>query len=74
MGCFLGGNIGDSWCAMARIGWFDARGRKRFGSAEDLEYFNTRLLAPVQKDLLANTWMHERLVVCSSIWNLLLAH
>jgi hypothetical protein len=55
-----GGNIGDSWCAMARIGWFDARGRKRFGSADDLLYFNSRLLEPVQKDVIANTWMHER--------------
>lgn len=54
------GNIGDSWCSMARIGWFDARGRKRFGSADDLTYFNNRLLAPVQQDVLKNTWMHER--------------
>jgi hypothetical protein len=54
------GNIGDSWCSMARIGWFDARGRKRFGSAADLAYFNERILAPVQKDVIAHTWMHER--------------
>ena len=56
----LGGNIGDSWCAMARIAWFDARGRKRFGTTDDLNYFNSRLLAPVQRDVLQNTWMHER--------------
>lgn len=55
-----GGNIGDSWCAMARIAWFDARGRKRFGTTDDLNYFNSRLLAPVQRDVLQNTWMHER--------------
>lgn len=52
--------MGDSWCAMARIGWFDARGRKRFGSAEDLTYFEERILSPVRADLIANTWMHER--------------
>ena len=45
---------------MARIAWFDARGRKRFGTTDDLNYFNSRLLAPVQRDVLQNTWMHER--------------
>lgn len=54
------GNTGDSWCSMARIGWFDALGRKRLGADEDLKYFNDRILTPVQHDVIANTWMHER--------------
>lgn len=54
------GNQGDSWCSMARIGWFDAHARKRFGTQDDLNYFNDRLLSTVQNDLLPNTWMHER--------------
>jgi hypothetical protein len=52
--------VGDSWCSMARIGWFDAKGRKRFATDADLEYFNSKILAPVQRDVIANTWMHER--------------
>ena len=54
------GNQGDSWCSMARIGWFDAHARKRFGTEEDLTYFNERIVSHIQKDLLVNTWMHER--------------
>ena len=54
------GNIGDSWCSMGRIGLFDALGRKRFGEQQDLEYFNEKVLAPVQRDVIAFTWMHER--------------
>ncbi len=54
------GNQGDSWCSMARIGWFDAHARKRFGTEEDLAYFNDRIVGHIQKDLLVNTWMHER--------------
>ena len=54
------GNQGDSWCSMARIGWFDAHSRKRFGTADDLEYFNSHILSTVQHDLIQNTWMHER--------------
>ena len=55
-----GGNTGDSWCSMGRIAWFDSWGRKRFGTADDLKYFNDAVLSPIQQDLLANTWMHER--------------
>lgn len=55
-----GGNTGDSWCSMGRIAYFDALGRKRFGTAEDLNYFNSVVLAPVQKDVITYTWMHER--------------
>lgn len=54
------GNVGDSWCSMARIGYFDALGRKRFGEPQDLEYFNNVVLAPVQRDVIKYTWMHER--------------
>lgn len=52
------GNIGDSWCAMGRIAWFDALGRKRFG---DVDGFERYVLHPLQDLLVQNTWMHERL-------------
>jgi hypothetical protein len=45
---------------MGRIAYFDALGRKRFGEPEDLQYFNDVVLAPVQKDVITYTWMHER--------------
>jgi len=54
------GNVGDSNCSMARIGWFDALGRKRLGSRDDLEYFENRILLPLQSDVLQYTWLHER--------------
>lgn len=54
------GNTGDSWCSMGRIGYFDALGRKRFGDSADLTYFNDVILAPVQRDVIQFTWMHER--------------
>lgn len=54
------GNVGDSWCSMGRIGLFDALGRKRFGEEQDLQYFNDVVLAPVQRDVIEFTWMHER--------------
>jgi hypothetical protein len=54
------GNVGDSWCSMARIGMFDAIGRKRFGSDADLTYVNDVVIAPVQRDVIEYTWMHER--------------
>ena len=70
------GNIGDSWCAMGRIAWFDALTRKRLGEADSFTHI---LLHPLQvclcwtewyhmadavmlaqKQVLASTWMHER--------------
>ena len=54
------GNTGDSWCSMGRIAYFDAHARKRLGSVDDLSYFNEKLLQPIQRDLIANTFMHER--------------
>lgn len=54
------GNIGDSWCSMGRIGWFDSIGRKLYGTNDDLNYFNNNILNPLINDLNANTWMHER--------------
>jgi hypothetical protein len=53
------GNVGDSWCSMGRIAWFDAHARKLVGRAADLAAFNAQL-AILQRDLIADTWMHER--------------
>ena len=53
-----GGNTGDSWCAMARIAWYNALARKRFGDAEG---FSANILSPLQDTLLRVTYMHERL-------------
>ena len=58
-----GGNVGDSWCAMGRIAWFDALSRRRYG---DLEGFNSLVLEPLQRLLLGTTWMHER-IECGGI-------
>jgi hypothetical protein len=52
------GNTGDSDCAMGRIAWFDALSRKRYNA---LESFENYIMNPLQKILLASTWMHERL-------------
>lgn len=54
------GNQGDSWCSMARIGWFDSHARKRLGTGDDLNYVNDRIVSTVQTDVIKNTWMHER--------------
>lgn len=51
------GNIGDSWCSMGRIGWFDALSRKRYG---DLATFDDVLLDPLVGDVNRWTWLHER--------------
>lgn len=55
-----GGNIGDSACAMARIGWFDALARRWVDRSEDLQYFNSRIINPLVKDVNAFTWLYER--------------
>lgn len=51
------GNIGDSWCAMGRVGWFDALARKRY---RDQVTFDTLLLDPLVRDVNRWTWLHER--------------
>lgn len=51
------GNVGDSWCSMGRIAWFDAHARKRVG---DVKTFDNAILGPIQRDLLRDTWMRER--------------
>lgn len=53
-------NQGDSYCAMGRIAWFDARGRKRFGTLDDYSYFRDRILSRMLSDLMSYPWMHER--------------
>ena len=63
-------NIGDSWCGMGRIAWFDALSRKRvaqqlypsqplIGKAQ-LAHFNDVLQKPLRDQVLKTTWMHER--------------
>jgi hypothetical protein len=52
------GNTGDSWCAMGRIGWFDAMSRRAIG---DIDGFENYLLNPLKAELISSTWMHERL-------------
>mmetsp|Transcript_9666 Transcript_9666/g.28527 ORF Transcript_9666/g.28527 Transcript_9666/m.28527 type:complete len:821 (-) Transcript_9666:30-2492(-) len=52
-----GGNTGDSWCSMGRIGWFDALARKRYG---DQHTFDSLLLDPLIGDVNRWTWLHER--------------
>lgn len=55
-----GGNTGDSWCSMGRIGWFDALGRKLYGTVDDLQYVDNYIVNPLVSDLNKYTWMHER--------------
>jgi len=52
-----GGNQGDSWCTMGRIGWFDALARKRY---RDQATFDNLLLDPLIGDVNRWTWLHER--------------
>jgi hypothetical protein len=42
---------------MGRIGWADALARRRF---RDVSFFDSVLLNPILKDLLARTWLTER--------------
>ena len=51
------GNIGDSYCSMGRIGWFDALARRRYGA---LEVFDDLILNPLRDALNRYTWLHER--------------
>lgn len=45
---------------MGRIALFDGHARKFVGDREALETFDQFILGPLQRDLIANTWMHER--------------
>ena len=42
---------------MGRIGYFDGVSRKRLGLRES---FDAHILAPLQRDVLRYTWLHER--------------
>ena len=54
------GNTGDSYCAMGRIAWFDSHARKNLGTPAALAAFDKYTMAPLQRDLIQYTWMHER--------------
>jgi len=49
-------NIGDSWCGMARIAYFDALSRIATGRSDLFDAVLNRL----SDDLLTNTWLPER--------------
>ena len=55
---------------MGRIAWFDSHARKYVGTSAALTAFNDYTLAPLVRDLIANTWMHERWVysVCCMVY------
>jgi hypothetical protein len=57
--CYIvGGTVcGDSVVTLARIGWVDSLARQR---VKDAATVRNILLAPLQQDLLANTWLNER--------------
>ena len=49
------GNIGDSWCAMGRIAWFDGLARRRYGDAQGFERY-----LPVELPQLWNARLPEQ--------------
>ena len=51
------GNIGDSSCAMARIGWADGHTRAVVGDIDTLEQL---IVEPLRADLFISTWLSER--------------
>jgi hypothetical protein len=55
-----GGNTGDSAISMGRIAWMDMHARRAVGTPEQAAVAERVLLAPLQEDLLANTWLYER--------------
>lgn len=57
--CYIvGGTVcGDSVVTLARIGWVDSMARKRVG---DVNTFLSKLLLPLQEDLLRDIWLYER--------------
>jgi len=56
----VNGNTGDSAVTMGRIGWQDALARQAVGTPQAAAVFESVLLAPLQLDLLARTWLPER--------------
>ena len=56
----MNGNTGDSAVTMGRIGWQDALARQSVGGAAAAAVLEGTLLAPLQRDLLARTWLPER--------------
>lgn len=57
--CYIvGGDVcGDSIVTLGRIGWADCHARKLVG---DTDTFLTKLLQPLQEDLLNDIWLYER--------------
>lgn len=57
--CYIvGGTVcGDSVVTLARIGWVDSLARQR---VKDAATVRNVLLAPLQQDLMADTWLNER--------------
>ncbi len=51
------GNIGDSSCTMARIGWADGHAR---AAAGDIDALEQRIIEPLRADLFISTWLTER--------------
>jgi hypothetical protein len=45
------------WCSMGRIAYYDGLARHRLGMHAS---FNEHILAPIQRDVLRYTWLHER--------------
>jgi len=61
-GCYdMNHRTGDcsegDWCSMGRIGYYDGLARKRLGLRES---FDDHILAPLQRDVIKYTWLHER--------------
>lgn len=57
--CFIA-NTGDSAVTMGRIAWIDGRARLATGGAAAIATALNTVLGPLQRELLANTWMYER--------------
>jgi len=54
------GNTGDSAVSMGRIAWQDSLARRSVGGPAAAALFEGTLLYPLQRDLLARTWLPER--------------
>jgi hypothetical protein len=56
----VNGNVGDSAISMGRIAWQDALARQAVGTPQAAQVFDSQILGPLQRDLLARTWLPER--------------
>ena len=56
----VGGNTGDSKVTMGRIAWQDSLARQTVGTPAAAAVFDTKILAPLQADLLKRSWLPER--------------